>query len=236
MMIELKVLNSERLSFLPGQFVNVMIPDKIARAYSISRYEYEANFEGDILELCVEYIEGGKGSEFFKNLSVNDEVILKGPFGRFTPSHYEFSTKELKKIDGRIILIGTGTGIVPLYNIVNDLSLKIAENRELLSYTEVVVLHGVRHENENYFDRRFTKLSEGFLELGVQYDYKLWVSQATEKYIGNKGRITNSLMNLLPRNTDEIYLCGNGATVLAIRGILIGQGFQDSQIHTERYN
>lgn len=234
MMIEFKLSPAERLDFLPGQFVNAMLPDKIARAYSISNYVKKD--DGDVLELCIEYIEGGKGSEFFKNLSKNDEVILKAPFGRFVPNYYNFSTGEMQKSSGRIILIATGTGIVPLFNFVSDLSLKINDYQNILDLKEILVFHGVRHENENYYDDFFKSFSENFKNAGVLYQYQFWVSQPSEGYNGNKGRITESLKKIMPNITDEIYLCGNGATVLAIKGILISLGFQDTQIITERYN
>lgn len=233
MIILLQLPEGESINFIPGQFVNIIFEKKIARAYSIANYS--KNPTGDLLELCIEYVEGGKASEYLKLAEIGEIIEFKYPFGRFIPFYYD--TKSINNSGkSRVIFIGTGTGIVPLYCMLNDLAKE--ENASILdkNISEIYVFHGVKNEEEIYFDRRFLELKQLFETNTVRFHYNFWVSQATDKFHGNKGRFTNELNKIIPQETDKIYICGNGTTCFDIKSQLVNNGYKDFQIYMERYN
>src|SRR5262245_32376872 len=70
------------LSFIPGQFLSLQLPvdEKIlTRPYSIA-----SNPEDDgPLEICLNLVPGGQGSNYLFSLHVGDTVHFTGPWGTF---------------------------------------------------------------------------------------------------------------------------------------------------------
>ena len=102
---------SPRESFLysPGQFANFVRPDGTVRSYSIASLpEVEST-----LEFHVASMPNGKMSGWLANEArVGDALELTGPNGNC------FYTRE--NLEQPILLVGTGTGLAPLYGIVRD--------------------------------------------------------------------------------------------------------------------
>jgi len=68
-------LQSTQNDFVPGQYITVRFKDDIGyfnRAYSI------VEFKDGIITLCVTLLHGGRGSSFFVNYDVGDEVEVEG--------------------------------------------------------------------------------------------------------------------------------------------------------------
>ena len=98
-------------SFVPGQHVDVRLtaPDgyEAQRSYSIA----SAPERTDALELAIERLQDGEVSPFFHDdVQVGDEIELRGPIG----GHFIWSVED----GGPVLLIGGGSGVVPLASMV----------------------------------------------------------------------------------------------------------------------
>jgi CDP-4-dehydro-6-deoxyglucose reductase, E3 len=104
--LELMLPASERLQFLPGQYVDVLLRDGRRRAFSLAN----APREDDHLELQIRHVPGGTFSEHvFHHLKERALLRLRGPLGAFY----------LRKKDPRaVILMAGGTGFAPIKGIV----------------------------------------------------------------------------------------------------------------------
>jgi CDP-4-dehydro-6-deoxyglucose reductase len=104
--LELTLPASERLQYLPGQYLDVLLRDGRRRAFSIAN----APREDDRLELQIRLVPGGTFSEYvFHHLEERALLRLRGPLGSFY----------LRKDDHRpIILMAGGTGFAPVKAIV----------------------------------------------------------------------------------------------------------------------
>jgi len=224
--------DNDLLSIIPGQFVNVMIPPKLARAYSVSFIEKRSDNK-IILELCIEYIEGGKGSEYFKNLEFGDEIEIRYPFGHFIPTC--FNTENSNSTFDEITFIATGTGIVPIHFIIRKLVQLITTGNKII-YKKIKLFHGIRKEEEIYYHSRFLEIVEIFSKNQIEFDYELWISKPSDLYLGNRGRFTNSMTNYEFSKKSEILICGNGTAVVEIIEILKNKQVSLDQISFERYN
>src|SRR5690242_18429450 len=97
----------EPLRFIAGQHMDVRLtaPDgyQAQRSYSIA----SAPESNDAIELAIERLEDGEVSPFFHDtVAVGDEIELRGPIG----GHFIWSADD----GGPVLLIGGGSGVVPL--------------------------------------------------------------------------------------------------------------------------
>jgi ferredoxin-NADP reductase/ferredoxin/truncated hemoglobin YjbI len=97
------------LSWRAGQFVNVRRPDGLVRSYSLASIPEQDYF----LELHVKRVDGGAMSAWLcDELQPDDEVEVQGPAGA---CYYEPEARAKN-----LVLLGTGTGLAPLWGIARD--------------------------------------------------------------------------------------------------------------------
>lgn len=128
------------LRYRPGQFINLRRADGTVRSYSLASLPDQDYF----LELHVKRMRNGVLSSWiFDELQVGDELEIQGPEGR---AHYQGGDPT-----ENLLLIGSGTGLAPLYGIVRD-ALQRGHNGG------IHLVHGARDPSEIY-------LREALLEL-----------------------------------------------------------------------
>ena len=122
----------------------------------------------------------GESSTALYNLSVGRQIGVRGPYG---------NSFEIK--DGKILLIGGGTGLVPLMRLIKFSN----------SSNHITVLMGSQTKDEVFFEEKAKELIPGS---------NLTVIPVTEDgSYGEKGYVTDVLEKLLEENTyDAIYTCG----------------------------
>ncbi|OIO69090.1 MAG: oxygenase [Zetaproteobacteria bacterium CG12_big_fil_rev_8_21_14_0_65_55_1124] len=107
--VRLRLERPSGFSYRAGQFINLLRPsDELTRSYSLASIESD-----DFLELHIKRVPEGKMSNWvFDELQLGDDVVFFGPAG------------DCFYISGRIeqplLLVGTGTGLAPLYGILRD--------------------------------------------------------------------------------------------------------------------
>ena len=101
------------LAYRAGQFVTLLRADGLARSYSLASIPDSVPNAADILELHVRVLPHGRMSRWIaRDLHPGDRVQVRGPEG---DCFYTASAP-----DQPIVLIGTGTGLAPLYGIARD--------------------------------------------------------------------------------------------------------------------
>ncbi|MCF7976191.1 MAG: oxidoreductase [Phycisphaerae bacterium] len=116
------------LTFLPGQHLNVGLPDDgQQREYSVY-----SSVHDDFLDILVQTISGGHVSPRLSQVAVGDPVLVSGPHGRFTLDPNAIGTT-------RFVLIATGTGIAPFHC--------FSQSYPALNCQ---ILHGVRQPDQCY--------------------------------------------------------------------------------------
>ena len=102
----LKLPAAERLQFVAGQYIDILMQDGKRRSFSLANAPHDDEF----LELHVRYYNGGTFSEFaFKSIQENTLLRIEGPMGMFYLR--ENSTRP-------IIMIAGGTGFAPAKSII----------------------------------------------------------------------------------------------------------------------
>jgi dihydroorotate dehydrogenase electron transfer subunit len=158
---------------LPGQFAMIWIPgvNELPMSVMVSDVSDQA---------ALTVRKRGESSTALYNLSVGQQIGVRGPYG---------NSFEIK--NGKILLIGGGTGLVPLMRLI-----KFANPSN-----HITVLMGSQTKNEVFFEETAKKLLE-------KNSHEI-IPVTEDGSYGEKGYVTDVLEKLLEKNTyDGIYTCG----------------------------
>jgi len=139
----LKLKSNECLpEFLPGQFVNIEIPDQsdvfLRRPFSV----FEIDNLNNTVSLIIKVL--GKGSKKLSEINVGDELNLVFPLGN------GFTQPDANDL---ILLIGGGSGLAPM--------LFLAKNSGIPK-SKVHVIIGARSKDEHIFLDEYSRYGEFF--------------------------------------------------------------------------
>jgi CDP-4-dehydro-6-deoxyglucose reductase len=131
MVLFLKLPANERLQFLAGQYIDILMKDDKPRSFSLANAPHDDEF----LQLHVRNIPGGTfTNHVFTEMKERDILRIKGPLGGFFL--HEDSTKP-------ILFVASGTGFAPVKAIVEH-ALQIGVSRPMHIYW------GVRVQSDFY--------------------------------------------------------------------------------------
>ncbi len=140
LLVKLELVEPDRIEFRAGQYVSLKVNESgERRSYSI--VTTPDNNHG--LSLLAEMVKEGKGSEYLRGIELGSEVEIVGPLGKFTV------TEEDKRL-----FVASGSGIVPIMSMINDLLLNQHEKKSIR-------LHwGMRSEADLFWVDNLERLSE----------------------------------------------------------------------------
>jgi len=158
---------------LPGQFAMVWIPgvNELPMSVMISTEKGRAAFT---------VRKHGVASTALYSVKVGDQIGVRGPYGNsFTIKH------------GRLLLVGGGTGLVPLVRLVTFLE----------KNDNVTIIMGAKTKEEVFFE----KITNDILQ---QNPHRIIVVTEDGTH-GESGLVTDAMEKLLKDNTfDAVYTCG----------------------------
>ena len=161
----------------PGQFAMIWIPgvNELPMSVMISEKKDEAG-------LTVR--KRGESSTALYNLKIGDKIGVRGPYG----NSFEIT-------NGKFLLIGGGTGLVPLMRLIKYSNPDWTTN-------QITVLMGSKTKEEVFFEDISNKM--------LTHSQNPQIIPVTEDgSYGEKGYVTDVLEKLLEENTyDAIYTCG----------------------------
>ncbi len=210
----LRLKPRKKYDWHPGQFLN-LFNGNLNRSYSIASLPEEG-----FVELHIARVEGGKMSGWiFDNLAEGDEVEISRPLGNmfYIPGRPEQP----------LLMIGTGTGLAPLYGIIRD-ALKQGHSGEIWLY------HGSRSVEGLYLGEALRALEA---EHG-NFHYRPCLSQG-EPPAGSgitAGRPNEVALAEHPELKDwRAFLCGNPDMVKAAQRQVFLAGVSMSDILSDPF-
>ena len=160
-------------SVLPGQFAMVWIPgvNELPMSVMITQEKDKAAFT---------VRKRGESSTAMYNLTVGDYIGVRGPYGNC------FDIK-----DGKLLLIGGGTGLVPLLRLITFCK----------PSHDITLLMGAQTKEEIFFEDLANKLLE-------KNEHQV-IPVTEDGTYGKKGYVTDALEELLEKSSfDAVYTCG----------------------------
>lgn len=204
----------EPLAYRPGQFVNVLRSDGLARSYSLaSQPDTDAH-----LELYVrEHSQGRMSSWLCNPETVGEPVELRGPLG------------ECFYAAGRpgqpLLLAGVGTGIAPLFGIVRD---ALAREHE----GPIRIFHGSRTRAGLFLDAELSELASRHNQ--VTYTGALLDGVADDRT--DVGTIEDSIFRRCPDVAPHrVFICGSPEFVAALQIRLFLAGVRLADIASDAF-
>lgn len=205
---------SSDISFSPGQFFLLCLPDGVRRAYSLASAPEELPF----FDLVVKHVPHGKASELLWKSSPGMIFEFLGPLGKFG---VRFPEKKQ-------IFFATGTGMTPFRSMMRSFSYH-------QDAPEIFLFFGVRNEHYLCFREEFSAWA---FESPEKRQVTFCLSQPKEMadWYRNE-RVTATAMNLDSHffENAEISLCGSHEMVKEIRQILENKGVDPETINRESW-
>jgi ferredoxin-NADP reductase len=203
-----------------GQHVDVRLTAEdgyqAERSYSIASAP-----EDDRLLLTVERLEDGEVSPYLVDvLRSGDELELRGPIGGY------FVWEE--SMGGPLVLIGGGSGIVPLRSMLRHW---VATSRTV----PVHMLYSSRSVGEVIYREELDGYARAYDHVDVRFAL---TREWPDGYFGHRGRITRELLDHVagpPAQRPIVYVCGPNGFVEAAAQWLVEIGHAPARIRTERF-
>jgi len=213
--IYLKIPESQRMQFLAGQYIDVLLKDHAPRAFSIAN----APHDDDFIELHIRIISGGYFSAQVLNQMQEKAMLrIRGPLGTF------FLRDDSKR---PAILIGGGTGFAPLKGMLEH-AFYSAVGKPLHLFW------GVRARRDLYMD----ELPQQWLVSHTNFRYTPVLSEpvASDDWQGEAGFVTDSVVRHYPDlSAYDVYMSGPPVMVEAGHRLFMKHGLDENRFFSDAF-
>jgi CDP-4-dehydro-6-deoxyglucose reductase, E3 len=207
--VTLRLPPNSRFTFQPGQYIDVIGPGGVRRAYSIANVPTPQEH----LELHIRQVDGGVMSRYwFEQAKTNDLLRLHGPLGTFF----------LRDVDGLdLVFLATGTGIAPIKALLEQLAQQAEKPASLTVYW------GNRAEADHYWDASLPPAGQHYVPV---------LSRAGSAWQGARGHVQDVLLQS-PRDwaRTRVYACGYDAMIHSAHDALVAAGLAEHHFHSDAF-
>ena len=195
MRIRLRLPAAERLQFLAGQYIDILLKDGTRRSLSMANPPHDDG----LLELHLRNYGGPFSTHVFTRMKEKDILRFEGPFGSF------YLREDSEK---PVVLVAGGTGFAPIKAIIEH-AIHNKFKRPITLY------RGARRPVDLYLN----DLPESWQrEHGVTYVPVLSDVMAADVWSGRRGLVHQAVMEDFPDlSGHEVYACGAPAMIDAAR-------------------
>jgi benzoate/toluate 1,2-dioxygenase reductase component len=205
--------NRAALGFLPGQYVNILVPGTDqTRSYSFSSgpQAEEVSF------LLRDTSSGALPTYLRERAQEGDRIEFNGPLGSFY----------LRPIERPLLFLAGGSGLAPFLSMLDKIS------RDGGSEYPIHLIFGVTNDPD------LVKLDEleGYTKALPTFTFTCTVADENSSY-ANKGYVTRHIEpEHLGGGDVDVYLCGPPAMVDAVRGFLTAQSAAPANFYYEKFS
>ena len=215
MVLYLKLPAKERLQFLAGQYVDILLKDQKRRSFSLAN----APHNDELLELHVRNVVGGAFTDYvFNKMQEKDILRFEGPLGTF------FLREDSDK---PIIFVASGTGFAPIKGIIEHAFHK-GMTRDMTLYW------GVRHRSEFYMP----ELPEQWAREHPNFRFIPVLSepQPADHWQGRTGLVHEAVLQDLPDlGAYQVYAGGSPAMVEAAHRTFTVHGLPEDEFYSDAF-
>lgn len=215
--LRLTLPQGQRLQFLAGQYIDILLPGGQRRAFSLANAPHDESG----LELHVRHVEGGDFTEYvFNEMPERAIVRFEGPLGTFF----------LREDSPRpILMMAGGTGYAPLKAML-DHALHSGLQRS------VHLFWGARNRDELYAlaqAQDYTRASPL-----IRFDAALSEPQAADHWHGATGWVHEALLRQYADTLAEhdVYMSGPPAMINAARQAFVAAGLPEEQLFYDSFD
>lgn len=213
--VRLRLSTAAAFDYHPGQFINLARPGGLVRSYSLASHPAQ---DGALLELHVRHIPGGQMSGWIcDDVRPGQAVTVEGPLG---DCYYLPGAPEQG-----MLLIGTGTGLAPLWGIVRD---ALAQGHT----GPIHLYHGSYQASGLYLVEELRALARRH----ENFFYTPCVDEGEAGSIFSIGRADQLALAALPQLKGwRVYLCGHPEMVASVKKKAFLAGASLSDIYADPF-
>lgn len=215
MRIYLKLPSSQRMQFLAGQYIDVLIKDHEPRAFSIANAPHDDNY----IELHIRHVDGGLFTdELFCCAREKAMWRIRGPLGTF------FLREDS---DRPAILIGGGTGFAPIKGILEH-AFEVGIDKPFHLFW------GVRAKRDLYLD----VLPQQWLQEHPNFSYTPVLSEPSDEdgWPGETGFVTDAVVRAYPElSGHDVYMSGPPVMVEAGHRLFMQHGLDETRFFSDAF-
>ncbi len=209
----LKLKYEDEFAFQAGQFINLIREDGLARSYSIASLPSDG-----YLALHIRLIANGQMSGWLSSQAkIGEKLYIQGPKG---DCFYLNNNKQQP-----LLMVGTGTGLAPLYGILQD-ALKQGHDGEIHLFHGALKHEGIYLKDELYF-------------LSKQYSHFYYhpsVLQGETDNIVEVGAINQLVFKHIPKLKGwRAFLCGHPELVNSLKKQVFLAGVSSKDIYSDAF-
>ena len=214
--LHLRLPAVERMQFLPGQYIDILLPDNHRRSFSLANPPHDDEY----LELHVRNVPGGLFSkEVFQHLHVNALLRIQGPLGTF------FLREDSER---PLVMIAGGTGYAPIQAMLRHLF-------ERGKARDIVFYWGARAGRDLYADARLQEWARS--RPGFRYVPVLSEPMQEDRWTGRTGFVHEAVLADFPDlSGHDLYLSGPPPMVQAARAAFPGRGADPLHIYSDSFD
>jgi len=203
MIVHLKLPANERLQFLPGQYVDLLLKDGTRRSFSMGNAPHDDEF----VQLHVRHVAGGSFTDHvFATMKERDILRFEGPLGTF------FLREESDK---PIVFVASGTGFAPIKAII-EAAFQKGVTRPMRLYW------GGRRPKDLYLDELPAKWAAE--HPGFEYVPVISDPLPEDRWTGRTGFVHRAVMQDFPDlSGHQVYACGVPIMVDSARRDFVSQ-------------
>ena len=215
MQLELKLPESQRMQFLAGQYIEVLLKGGKRRAFSIANAPHQDEF----LILQIRHVPDGYFSgHVFEEMKEKALLRIEGPFGGFCLN---------EESDRPIIMIGGGTGYAPLNGM-----LEHAHSLEMKN--DIHLFNGVRAKHDVYMQEQVDALQEKMPNL--KSTVVLSDPEDADDWQGATGFVHEEVLKQFDDLSGfDIYMSGPPPMVNAAKAAFIEKGASEDHMYSDAF-
>lgn len=202
--------------YVPGQYMNVLLPDGETRSFSMASAP-SSSLESGLLDFHIRRIPGGRYTDqWLGQARPGDAVKIEAPLGVF--SYHEEDWRPL-------IMMATGTGIAPIKAILESL----LDNEDC---PPVSLYWGMRTEADLYLQDQIATWAGRLYE----FNFVPVLSRPSAAWQGRRGYVQDAVLeDHADLSEYAIYLCGAPAMILDAKHRLAGQGASVDHLYADSF-
>lgn len=215
MELRLRLPASERLQFLAGQYIDILLKDGRRRSFSLANPPHR----DETLELHVRHVPGGFFTTYvFEQMQPKALVRIEGPLGSF------FLREDS---DRPILMMAGGTGFAPLQGMLEH---AFAEGLS----RPIHLFWGARRREDLYHHAKASEWSERY----SNFSYTPVLSEAEDDatWEGERGWVHEALLRAYPDlGGFDVYMSGPPAMIEAARKAFAEHGLPEGQLFFDSF-
>jgi len=211
---------ADEMPYGAGQYVDIRVP---GAADSVRSFSMCSTPNGDLhrLEFMIKVFPDGRFSgQLDGGIRPGDPLELIGPYGHF----------QLRDRDSDAIFIGGGSGMAPLWSMLNDMAEREVRRR-------VTFFYGARRRRDLFYLDRLRSLGSRLSEF--EFVPALSEPQDGGDWQGETGLVTDVASRRIDRDQlrgeVEAYLCGPPPMIDAAFPVLFQKGIPGTRIYYDKF-